>query len=526
VDRGAALSAGRRYLSVGLAVLSAVSCGRGGDREARGPDAANTLTILYPTDEWGLGPVWSYPSQFLVFLPLVERDEAGELQPLLARAWEHSDDYREWTIHLRTDVRWHDGVPVTANDIAFTLGLWEHPAVAQAVPGQRMVTVLDDSTYTVTLARQASGTPLDDYTVYYPRHLLAQLDPTQFYEWDFWKHPVGNGPYRFVRTLPSTGIELAANRDYFRGPPSIERVVLKFGEANVLELLGGSVDVLTYVNLADIPKLADDPRFRVFYQTNLYRTKGILWNQRDTLFADRRVRFALTSAIDRRELLRLLNYPSDIPVFDVLYSERQLIRGELPAPVAFDREAAERTLRALGWRDRDGDGVLERDGVPFQFTCLVARVGLSRGAEQAAVYVQDQLRRIGVRMDVQTLEGTTARDRVFAGDFEAALSDIAQLTRERFFGRDSPMGYANPDVIRLVAEVHEAIAPDLVDARYRELWPILQRDLPVTFLFPALWATVAHERVRGLSSPYRAEPAWYAEHLSIDDGDGEARNRR
>lgn len=504
-----------RRVGCALAVLGFLQCGPGDPRTPARSDDASTLTVLYPTDEWGLGPVWSYPSQFLVFLPLVERDARGELQPLLARAWEHSADYREWTIHLRTGVRWHDGIPVTAHDVAFTLGLWEHPAVALTPPGSMRVTVLDDSTYTLGLDRQALGTPLDDYTVYYPRHLLQDLDPEEFNEWPFWKQPVGNGPYRFARQIASTGIELEANADYFRGPPPIKRIVLKFGPSNVTELLSGSVDILPYFNLVDVPLLADDPRFQVTYQLNLYRSKGILWNQEHRLFRDRRARRALTSAIDRKELRRLLNYPDDAPLVDVLYSERQLVRGELPDPVPFDREQAIRTLRDLGWEDRDDDGVLDRDGDAFAFTCLVAPGDWARGAEQAAVYVQDQLRRIGVRMNIQTLEATAARERIFAGDFQAAINDIATLTRERFFGAASPMGYRNPDVIRLISEAHRAIDPEIVDSLYRESWPHLQRDLPVTFLFPAIWATVAHRRVRGLSSPYRAEPAWYAEHLTI-----------
>lgn len=489
--------------------------------EAPSSDAGTTsITVQYPVDEWGLGPAWSYPSQFLVFLPLVERDERGELKGLLARDWEHSSDQREWTIHLRTDVRWHDGAPVTAHDIAFTLGLWSLPEIATAASAATSVEVLNDSTYTLTLERQAIGDPLDDYNVYYPKHLLEVLDPKDFYEWEFWKHPVGNGPYRFVRSLEKTMIELEANPDYFRGPPRIDRVFLKLAEPNLTELLSGAVDVLSYVNPLDLQKLGDDPRFQVYYQTNLYRTKGILWNQDVPLFQDAQVRLALTYAIDRRELLRLLNYPQDSPLFDVIYTARQLIRGELPDPVPFDRERADSLLRDLGWEDLDGDGIREHDGQPFRFTALVAPGNFARGAEQAAVYVQDQLRRIGVRMDLQTVEGSTARDRIWNGDFRAAIADITYTSHERFFGERSPMGYRDPEVVQLIEAAHRAIDPAVVDDLYRQLWSILQADLPVTFLFPANWATVVHRRVHGLSSPYRAEPAWYMEHLWIDDGNG------
>lgn len=504
-------------LGVGLAVLGSLHCGGGDGSAPEGAAGPTAITVQYPVDEWGLGPVWSYPSQFLVFLPLVERDERGELRGVLARSWERSPDGREWTVHLRTDVRWHDGVPVTAHDVEFTLGLWRDPDLNAVSPAATSVEVLDDSTYTLSLERQALGDPLNDYTVYYPKHLLEGLDPKEFYDWEFWTHPVGDGPYRFVRSMAKTVIELEANADYFRGPPRIDRVLLRLGEPNLTELLSGAVDVLAYVDPLDVPKVADDPRFRVYYQTNLYRTKGILWNQDVALFRDRRVRLALTSAIDRRELLRLLNYPEDVPIFDVIYTARQLMRGELPDPVPFDRARAAGLLRDLGWRDRDGDGILEREGVRFRFTALVARGNFARGAEQAAVYVQDQLRRIGVRMEVQMLDQSAARERISDGQFDAAIADLTYYTHERYFGERSPMGYRDPEVARLLTAAHRAIDRDVVDDRYRRLWPILRADLPITFLFPGNWATVARRRVHGLSAPYRAEPAWYMEHLWIED---------
>ena len=86
------------------------------------------------------------------------------------------------------------------------------------------MTVLDDSTYTITYHKGVlAGSPFNYYTVFYPRHLLEGLDPTEFSNWDFWTHPVGNGPYRYVRHIPKTMIEFEANPDYFLGQPKIER---------------------------------------------------------------------------------------------------------------------------------------------------------------------------------------------------------------------------------------------------------------------------------------------------------------
>ena len=79
-----------------------------------------------------------------------------------------------------------------------------------------------------------SGNVPSDWTIFLPRHLLEDLDPGAFYDWDFWTHPVGNGPYRYVRHVPKTMIAFEANPDYFLGQPKIERVVLKFGDGQWL----------------------------------------------------------------------------------------------------------------------------------------------------------------------------------------------------------------------------------------------------------------------------------------------------
>src|SRR5215813_12377767 len=109
----------RRLWMFGAAALAA-GCRRGMHTEQQG----NSVTILYPFDETLLGPVINEPAQFLVFLPLVAWNTRGELEGRLAEHWEHSRDYRTWTVRLRNGIRWHDGVPVTAHDVKFSLDLW------------------------------------------------------------------------------------------------------------------------------------------------------------------------------------------------------------------------------------------------------------------------------------------------------------------------------------------------------------------------------------------------------------------
>jgi peptide/nickel transport system substrate-binding protein len=260
-------------LSAGSLALAALGCRR------PSTDRDSTLTVAWSGGEQMVWLFTDDSTMFLVFLPLVARNADGELEGRLAERWEHSPDYRIWTVHLRQGVRWHDGVPVTAHDIKFTLDLLSDPDVLYAQPGGYAVTVLDDATYTIEyhhlLADEVGkGSPLDDYTVYYPKHLVQQLVPVpydperDFGNWEWWSHPVGNGPYRFVRHLPQTMMEFEANPDYYRGKPSIERVVVKFTSSDVTELLSGNVDAVNFVARESLLPLSEDDRFRAYHSSN------------------------------------------------------------------------------------------------------------------------------------------------------------------------------------------------------------------------------------------------------------------
>lgn len=469
---------------------------------------------------------WGMQASYLMFLPLValEGYGYGDPQPVLAERWEHSEDYREWIFFLRKDVKWHDGVPVTAHDIKFTLDLRQHPAISTGVAARSSVEVLDDFTFKVTYKKPTDG--LDWWPVYYPKHLLEGLDPKEFWNWEFWVQPVGNGPYRYVRHVPKTMVEVEANPDYYRDKPRIERVVLKFSGTNQLtELLSGNVDALTYVNPIDVLKLKDDPRFRVYYKMWSEFLFAIFWNHNNPLFNDPNIRKALTLAINRRELAQVINYPKDIPIFDVIFTRRQFQRGELPEPLPYDPEWANKLLEEAGWRDTNSDGIRERDGQEFSFTIILRQGG---EMEKGVIYIQDQLRHVGIRMEVQPLDRSLFHKRIRLGDFEAAIgrfdnSPVGDIQGYRLFiDEDSPIGYRNLEVVELLTTAQNTMEPNDVDRIYREIMPIFQADLPLTFLFPQVTTHVVHRRIKGLSSNNRQDPVWFMEYLWIEDEEGVA----
>jgi peptide/nickel transport system substrate-binding protein len=484
-------------IGIVLATLTAGSCTRA-DRAARD---SSTVTILFESDDYVFGPRRDDTPKFLVFLSLTADRDGGDR---LAERWEHSDDYRTWTIHLRRDVRWHDGVPVTAHDVAFTLALMRHPEILEHAPDAYTVTVLDDYTLEITYRRPREE--LDGWQVYYPKHLLEDLDPAAFYGWDFWHQPIGNGPYRVVRRVPGTLFELEANPDFYKGKPSIDRVVLRLGGTSKLaELTSGAVDIASYLRQTDIQKLADDPRFQIYHTFVYSEPVAIHWNHRHPFLAEPMVRRALTMAIDRKELFALLGFPEELPTFDGMGHWRraayQFRDGSLGKPLPHDPAAADRLLTEAGWADTDGDGVRERDGLTAELTMLAGEGGILETRE-LAVYFQDQLRRVGVRMDIEPLDSRAGWQRYREGRFDAFMRsfrfDAEDLLEADWFGDRSPIGYSNPDIVERLRRINATADSAEQDALYRELYPVFRRDVPVTFLFPWAETFAAHRRLRGM----------------------------
>lgn len=495
-------------LCIFFIAFASLQC-RKGDNQVQSNSSA--ISILWTWgDERFLGPSWDADPQYLVFLPLFEENEKGELEGKLVKSWEHSPDYRIWTYHLRKDVRWHDGVPVTAHDIKFTCELLSNPEILYFLPDQfESIKIIDDFTLRITYSKKEN--PLNTKTVYYPKHLLQDQDPKKFYGWKFWTHPVGNGPYRYVRHVPKSMIELEANPDYYRGKPRIERVMIKFGGIPLTELLSGNVDVLAYSanSRLDSVKLANDPRFRVYHFFGITSSAAIYWNHNHSFFQDPFVRRALTLAINRTNLLHILDLPDDIPIIDVLLTKNQILRGDIPEPLPYDPELARQLLAKAGWLDEDGDGVRERDGQKFHFTAIAAEGDLST----AAVYVQDQLRQVGVRMEIQTLAMSVISDRRVSREYEALIQifSLYALEKKRI------SGYSNPELIKLLDDAKDDWAPDWRERLCRKLMPIFQEDVPLTILYPQVFFTIAHRRLHGLSSPFNAIPERIMEHLWIEE---------
>jgi peptide/nickel transport system substrate-binding protein len=405
---------------------------------------------------------------------------------------------------------WHDGQPFTAHDVKFTVELLNHPDVfALEGVGLDSLWLLNDSTVTISAHRPSY---LDDIAIY-PRHLLEDLPPGDIWSWRFWMRPVGTGPFRFVRSVPETMMEFEANPDYFRGKPRLDRLILKFvGEATIPELLSGNADIVDHARSQDWTQIENDGRFvavNVVYLSG--GAMGLYLHHGHALFSDARVRRAIVLAIDRREILQALALPADTPLFDVPLTPGMGRRGDFPASLPHDPQHAMELLGEAGWHDSDGDGVREKDGLRASFT-LISR------SPPHAVLVQEHLRRVGLKAEILNLESGVVWQRVERGNFDAAIHVVQDNTAwlQFHFGDNSASGYANPRVGELLRKAVNSSNEDSVDATYRALGEIFQREVPLVFLQPWTVTQFVHRRIRGHQMPLTGNLVMQLDELWVD----------
>ncbi len=495
-----------------ILILSCSNCSHKKERQVRDD---SKITIGLVREDLPFNMEEGSSVAHLMFLSLGYESQ-GEWQPALAERYERSDDYREWKFFLRKDIKWHDGAPTTAHDVKFTMDLLKSPDVGDWRHRDFTVEVLDD--YTLII-RYKDPTQYAWYQTFYPKHILEKLDPKEFWNWDFWRQPIGNGPYRYVRHMPGIMAELEANPDFFESKPKIERVVLKLlKQPSLTELLSGNIDVLPYVYRDLLFKLPKNNNF-CSYHFWVSVFNSIYLNHKNPLFEDVEIRRALTLAINREELAALLNYPEGVPLLDTVLTKRQFEKKQYPEPLPFDPDKAQELLEAAGWLDSDGDGIRERNGRKFQFTAI------AQGSvdNRIPVYVQSQFRKIGIHMEIQNMDRANFYSRMDSRQFEAMFAPISNgilnvwAGHLKMFGRNAPSGSWDPEISDLLDEAAKTIDPEKKDDLYLKIQQILVRDVPCTFLLPIVNTSIVHCRIKGLKSPDRADPLGELTHLWIEE---------
>lgn len=453
------------------------------------PQAPNSLTII------GKGDRYSILIGRLLSDSLVHYDASLALRPGLAESWQVSEDGRTVTFRLRPGVRWHDGLPVTARDVVFTIRKVRDPATeARSYAPQfdhlEQLEAADERTVTARYSVPYADFLAAWWVPIIPEHAVASDE--DFLSGPFSQSPVGCGPFRLARYDPDRRIELEANPDYWAGPPAIRRLVLEIlpdAHTAYQALLRGEIDLMAATpDLYEEARRADRPLGRlVYYRLNVWYL-GLNQDGSNALFLDPRVRRALVLGLDREGFATKLTGGLARPATTSYHPQSPWADPALP-PLPYDPREAARLLEEAGWRDGDGNGVRERDGRPFRFT-LLTTASTEEITDRMAAWIQQSLAEIGVRMEIEPLEWKAFQERREAGRFEAfmsgqafdAIPDQFELYHSTATARNGGFNYVafrDPEVDRLVeqgrttfdAEARRGIYHRL-QARLRELQPI------------------------------------------------------
>ena len=416
---------------------------------------------------------------------LVQYDPTLRLVPRVAESFRWSADRTELEFRLREGVRWHDGVKVTADDVVFTVEKVRDPAVENRTFADlfRDLEAIDatDSRTVRARFRSPSHGALEAFLVpLLPRHIAGK--DADLLSGAFAKHPIGCGPFRFVAYRPGELLELEANQDYWAGRPSIDRLVFKIypdAATSYQALLKGDLDVLTVpATLWEEARSSPDAaRLRAFSFSTL-SVWPIVWNQSPgtPFFRDPRVRQALIHALDREKFARTIARGLARPGVTTFHPETVWADPDL-VPRSHDPGRAAWLLDEAGWTDSDGDGLRDRDGVPFRFTLLLPTSSMQL-TRQIAEWEQQSWAALGVAAEIRQLEWQAFRELRNSGHFDAASYSLSFTPEpDQFWGlfhstattAYNVYGLADPEVDRLLEAGRAAVGDEERRAAYREL---------------------------------------------------------
>jgi len=447
-----------------------------------------------------------------IYNGLVKYDKNLNLVGDLASSFQVSNDGLAITFHLRKGVLWHDGKPFTSRDVIYTYRVIIDPktptAYADDFKQVKNLSAPDDYTVVATYAAPFAPALASWGTSVLPAHLLEGKDITKS---PLSRNPVGTGPYRFKEWIGGQKIVLEANKDYFEGRPYIDRYIYRIipdTSTMYMELKAGGVDLmnLTPVQYA---RQTVSQRFTSQFSKFRYPSSGYLYmgyNLRHPLFTDKRVRQAITAAINKDELIH-----------GVLFGMGQRSHGPIvPGRWAYNPDTkdipynpghAVELLESAGWREKNSEGIRTKNGKPFQFTILT-----NQGNQQrllTAQIVQQRLKTVGIDVKIRIVEWATfLKEHIDKGNFEVVMLawnisqdpdmyDIWHSSKTKP-GELNFIGYNNREVDRLLLEGRSTFDLEKRKQAYFRIQEILADEQPYTFLYVPDALPVVNARIRGI----------------------------
>jgi peptide/nickel transport system substrate-binding protein len=477
-----------------------------------------SLNTHVDADTWGTWLTEHRIYESLVGIDPHDHPRYGHV-PELARRWDIRDDHRVYTFHLREDVRWHDGEPFTAEDVIATFDKITNEATRAAhrrsyLQELESYEALDEHTVRFKWERPyfiAMDDPFYSFPIY-PAHVIEELSGAEFNEAatnPLNRHPIGTGPWKFVEWQAGEKIVLERNDEYWGDGAHLDRLVFRLVEQTSVALQlakRGELDVVTrvssdaWVNM-DHPTLRNDYHRSKYYDAN-YTWIG--WNQRRPYFSDRTVRRALAKLVDRSRLAEELEHGLPKLTDCHFYWASPACDFEHER-LGHDPAEAAKMLGGAGWKDRDGDGIREREGTEFEFTFLLP--SSSSTAARIATKLKEDFGRAGIETQIERIKWSSYMKRLRKGEFDAAfliwtfstprIDPTTIWHSSSIEGGSNYVGFSNERADTLMEKARTTFDRDERNRLYRELGQILYREQPYLFMWVRPRLQLLHERIQG-----------------------------
>lgn len=452
---------------------------------------------------------WDGNVTSVIFASLVSTDKQGKPIPELAEKWDVSSDQLTYTFHLRKDLKFSDGSPLTADDVAFTLTLLHDKAyegevdISQyAVKGGKEykegkatsiegIQVVDPQTIKITTEKVNSqaifvlgGTVLSK--AYYGKDYKqnTSLD----YLKDLYGKPLAAGPYKFEKYIPGQEVRFVANENYYAGKPKIQNFIYKItsGDTKLQLFQTGEVD---HTGLGTGDEVLEQAKALEFANIQIETAPSfsyIYMNNNKPYLKDKKVRQALIYGLDRKKYvdtaLKGYGTVANVPIHPTswAYTEEGVNKYE------YDKEKAKKLLDEAGWKV-GSDGIREKDGQKLKLSYFGP--SSAKDSDLLIPIAKENYKEIGVEFNPEFMDFNTMLSKVNKGDYDLAsvstpiTSDPSETAGEYLStANETSLGYKNAKVDELIQKGIETVDIEKRKPIYKELYKELSGDPPVILL--------------------------------------------
>jgi len=450
----------------------------------------------------------------LLFMSLHRIDpKTGKMKPELASSWEFSEDLTSITYYLRTDVKWWDGQPVTAEDVLYTYERMKDPNTnypnAASLRFIKDVKVVGTYAIRFTFDRIYADLLTDSDIMPIPKHVYEKLGSE-----NFGLKPVGNGPYKVKEFLPGSYLLLTNNENYYRGRPPLDEIDIRFyADINTMksDFAQGNLDLVLNLNPMVASELAGNKNITIDSKPgNTFTYVG--WNLSNEFLADKDFRKALTMAINRSKILT-----------DIYSGMGKLSLGPLPpsswgfnaniAPIEYNLAKAKDALKQKGYQERNG--FLEKGNKPLTFTIITN----SENPERVEILnqVASDLKALGIKVNARAMRVDSFIAAVVTKKFDGfimgwsigdKIDPSVYWHSEAAKGRFNFSSYKNKKVDSLIDEGVTMLNRKKAKEIWGEFQKVVYDEQPYSFLIVPNEISALYKRVRGADEGVKLASAY------------------